>query len=337
MNGLTAQAGPRLLDQMVALADPVRSRLLLVLERHELTVGELCHVFQMPQSTVSRHLKVLTDEGWVSSRREGTSRFYAIRRTEMEAASQRLWQVVRGDVQRSPGADEEERRALDVLAERPLKSREFFSSAADQWDRLRDEMFGAGLQWRALPALMDEHWVVGDLGCGTGRLSEALAPFVSRVVAVDVATTMLTAARTRCTPLPNVDVREGTLEALPLGDASLDVAVLMLVLHHLPEPGRALRETARVVRPGGLVLIVDMVTHDREEYRQQMGHVWLGFSHDQITRELGAAGFERVTCHSLSSDPRAKGPGLFVARARRASASPSTLHSTVVHPTKGDT
>lgn len=333
MDGLNELVGPTILDRMVALADPTRSRLLLVLERHELTVGELCHVFQMPQSSVSRHLKHLTDEGWVASRREGTSRFYAIRRAEAAVPSQRLWDVVREDVQRMPGAVEDERRALEVLAQRPLKSREFFSSAADQWDRLRDEMFGAGLQWRALPALLDESWTVGDLGCGTGRFSEAIAPFVARVVAIDVATSMLGAAKARCAPLANVEVREGTLEALPLADASLDVAVLMLVLHHLPEPGQALRETARVTKPGGLVLIVDMATHDREEYRQQMGHVWLGFSHEQLTRELGAAGFERATSHPVAPDPRAKGPGLFVARARRAFNRLSSTRSPIVHTT----
>ena len=132
----------------------------------------------------------------------------------------------------------------------------------------------------ALPALFDPRWVVGDLGCGTGQTSAAVAPFVARVVAVDRSGEMLQAARRRLRDQPNVDIRRGELEALPIADGELDVAIMMLVLHHVPDPLAVLREAARVLRPGGRSCSCDMLPHDREEYKQQMGHVWLGFAED---------------------------------------------------------
>ncbi|HTE17235.1 MAG TPA: methyltransferase domain-containing protein, partial [Armatimonadota bacterium] len=117
--------------------------------------------------------------------------------------------------------------------------------------------------------------------------------------------------------------RQGELEALPLDEGSLDAAILMLVLHYVPDPAGVLSEAARVLRPGGRLLIVDMLPHDRDEYQQQMGHVWLGFSEAQTLRYLAAAGFSGSRVCPLPPDPDAKGPGLFVATARRG-AVPST-------------
>ena len=115
----------------------------------------------------------------------------------------------------------------------------------------------------------------------------------------------------------NVDLRRGELEALPIDDARLDAAVTMLVLHHVPEPSRAAAEVARVLKPGGRFLLVDMLPHDRESYRQQMGHIWLGFSEEYTRHLLSEAGFEDCRIVALTPDQRAKGPGLFVATARR--------------------
>jgi ArsR family transcriptional regulator len=117
--------------------------------------------------------------------------------------------------------------------------------------------------------------------------------------------------------LDNVDVRRGELEALPIEDGELDAATLMLVLHHVPGPAEALREAARAIRPGGRLVICDMLPHDREEYRQQMGHVWLGFDREQIVGLLGAAGFAGIRVVSLPTNTMAKGPALFVAGAIR--------------------
>ena len=124
---------------------------------------------------------------------------------------------------------------------------------------------------------------------------------------------MLQTARRRLRELPNVEVKRGELEALPIADGELDAATLLLVLHHLADPGAVLFEAARVLKPGGRLLISDMLPHDREEYRQQMGHVWLGFSDDQLRRLLTAAGFGRVRIVPLAAHAAAKGPALFVA------------------------
>jgi ubiquinone/menaquinone biosynthesis C-methylase UbiE/DNA-binding transcriptional ArsR family regulator len=304
-------------DDLTALADATRSRMLLVLERHELTVSELCAVLQLPQSTVSRHLKTLLDAEWVSSRRDGTSRYYTLALDDRGPATRRLWALLREQVSLTPGADQDARRLRGVLGRRQSKSQEFFASAAGQWDRLRQDLFGRASYLHALPGLLDPDWILGDLGCGTGQVAASLAPFVTKVIAVDRSTDMLQAARRRVRDLANVEVRRGELEALPIQDAELDAATLLLVLHHIPDPLEALAEAARVLRPGGRLLISDMLPHDRETYRQQMGHVWLGFGEEALHRLLSTAGFDRVRVAAMPADPDAKGPALFVASARR--------------------
>lgn len=306
-----------ILDHLSALADTVRSRMLVVLERNELTVSEICAVLQLPQSTVSRHLKVLSDAGWVASRRDGTSRFYTLALPHGGNGSRKLWSLVREQMAGTPGAGQDARRLGSVLARRRSASQEFFATAAGQWDRLREELFGAHFSDRALLALLDSRWVVGDLGCGTGQVSATLAPMVSRVIAVDASGEMLAAARRRLRGLSNVEIRRGELEALPIEDATLDVAVMILVLHHLAEPASAFREAARALKPGGRLLIADMLPHDREEYKQQMGHVWLGFAEDQISGWLVQAGFRDTRLRALPPAPEVKGPALFVATAFR--------------------
>jgi ubiquinone/menaquinone biosynthesis C-methylase UbiE len=309
---------PAILDHLASLADTTRSRILLLLDRHELTVSELCGIVQLPQSTVSRHLKALADAGWVAARAEGTSHLYTMTRDELDGSARRLWLLVREQVGPTPAAAQDQRRLQAALAERRTTSQEFFSSSAGQWDRVRDELFGDRFHLSALAAFAERNWVVGDLGCGTGQVSAALAPFVTRVVAVDGSAAMLQAAKKRLQGFDNIDLRRGDLESLPIDDARLDAATLMLVLHHVPEPERALAEVSRALKPRGRVVLVDMQPHDRESYRQQMGHVWLGFSEEHVQRLLTGIGFEDVRIVSLSPDARAKGPGLFVATASRA-------------------
>jgi ArsR family transcriptional regulator len=307
----------QILDHMAALADPIRCRMLLPLERHELTVNEICSVLQLPQSTVSRHLKTLADDGWVASRRDGTSRFYGMVLEDLDPGAQRLWPLIREQVATSNGADQDERRLKSVLSRRRSKSEEFFASASGQWDRLRTELFGDRFHLHAMLALIDPGLTVGDLGCGTGQVSELISPYVSKVIAVDGSTDMVQAARRRLKGTHHVEVRRGDMEALPIDDAQLDVAIVALVLHHVPEPARALAEVSRVLKPCGRVLIVDMLPHDREEYQQQMGHVWLGFSEKTIKKYLDGAGFEKPDVTPLPTEDEVKGPGLFVATARK--------------------
>lgn len=310
-------AAPAILDHLSALADTTRSRILLLLDRHELTVTELCGIMQLPQSTVSRHLKALAASAWVAARAEGTSNLYSMTRYELDPAARRLWALVREQVGSTPAAIQDQRRLQAALADRRTKSQEFFSSSAGQWDRLRDELFGDRFHLAALAAFTDGGWILGDLGCGTGQVSAVMAPFVSHVIAVDASAAMLQAAKKRLHGFANVDLRRGELEALPIDDARLDAATLMLVLHHLPEPERALAEVARALKPGGRLLVVDMLPHDRESYRQQMGHVWLGFADDHVRRIFGESGFTDTRIVSLPPDAKSKGPGLFVSTARK--------------------
>jgi ArsR family transcriptional regulator len=306
-----------LLDALAALADPIRGRLLLALERHELAVGELAAALQLPQSTVSRHLKTLVDAGWVDARAEGASRHYRLAAGAHGAQARTLWQAVREGFAGLPAARHDGPRLRAVLAERRSASRAFFSTSAEAWDRLRTELYGPRADVLALLALLDDALVVGDLGCGTGATSEALAPHVGRVIAVDHSREMLAIAGRRLDALANVDLREGDLEALPIADGELDAAILALVLHHLPEPDAALAEAARALKPGGRLLVVDMLPHDREAYRADMGHAWLGFEHAQLEAWCADAGLVALRTVPLPPDPAGKGPPLFAATARR--------------------
>jgi len=306
-------SAPAILDQLTSLADGTRSRILMLLDGQELTVSELCTVLQLPQSTVSRHLRALADAGWVSSRAEGTSNIYRMSRDVLDASSRRLWLLVREQVGASAAAQQDQRRLAAALSARRSKSVEFFSSSAGQWDRVRDEMFGDRFHLAALAAFADSEDIVGDLGCGTGQTSAALAPFVGHIIGIDSSTAMLQAARARLAGHANVELRRGEMEALPIDDRTLDTATVMLVLHHVAEPARALAEVARVSRPGARIILVDMLPHDRDNYRQQLGHVWLGFAEETIVHLLADAGFERTRIVPLPADPKAKGPALFVA------------------------
>lgn len=326
----------QVIDALAALADPIRGRLLLALERHELAVGELATALQLPQSTASRHLKTLVDAGWVDARADGASRRYRLLTGARTSATGRLWSAVRDGIAALPGAAHDAERLRAVLAERRSASRAFFSSTADAWDRLRVELFGARADLLALLALLDDALVIGDLGCGTGAAAEALAPFVRRVIAVDHSREMLALARERLGGRTSVDLREGDLEALPIDDGELDVALLALVLHHIPDPGAVLAEAARAVRAGGRLLIVDMLPHDREAYRQEMGHAWLGFGREMLEAWVGEAGFEHLRFVPVPADPAGKGPPLFAASARRRVSAPVVVTTELSLPDHAD-
>lgn len=306
-----------LFARLGTLADPIRCRLLLLLDRHELTVSELTSVLQLPQSTVSRHLRVLADDGWVANRADGASHLYRVAGGQLDAGARRLWHLVREQMTGTMVAAGDTQRLSGVLAQRRTRSQDFFSRAAGQWDSLRAELFGARPDLGAALGFLDDEWTVGDLGCGTGQLAAALASFVRRVIAVDQSKTMLAAARRRLGGLDNVELRQGDLESLPVEDGELDAAALYLVLHYAVEPSRVLAEACRALRSGGRLLMVDMIPHDREEYRQQMGHLWTGFSAEQLSGWLADAGLKAMRYRLLPADPRAKGPGLFAATARR--------------------
>ncbi len=308
-----------LVDSLSALSDTVRLRLLRLLDREELSVGELARVLQLPQSTVSRHLKLLSETGWLVSRAEGTSSLYRLVMDDLAPESRALWSAVRGrlDDPESPELGEDLRRLQAVLEDRRLDTKAFFGRVAGEWDEVRTDLFGGRVTLQAMLPLLPKEWVVADLGCGTGNASELLAPCVSRVIAVDQSEPMLNAAARRLGAFKNVEFVRGDLEQLPIKDATVDAAVCVLVLHHIPEPQRVCAEMARILKPGGVALVVDMIEHDRAAYRQTMGHRWLGFNAPELIRMFGSAGLVEVRLQALPSDTEAKGPGLFACTARK--------------------
>src|SRR5262245_41983807 len=213
---------PAVVDQLTVLSDAIRVRMLAVLEGRELTVSELCDVVQLPQSTVSRHLKTLADGDWVTSRRDGTRRRYTLPLDDVDASARRLWEVVREQAESSATLAQDDRRLKQVLTRRRTQSEAFFSSSAGHWDRLREEMFGPASHLRAMVGLIDPDCVVGDLGCGTGTVAQCLSPFCERIVAVDASKEMLEAAGENVAGLENVELRQGSLEKLPIEDGELD-------------------------------------------------------------------------------------------------------------------
>ena len=302
-----------------SLADPTRLRLLRLLEREELGVTELIDVLQLPQSTVSRHLKALSDQGWVRSRSRGPSNFYALRNGELPGAARRLWHLVKEQTEGWATARQDGLRLEARLRERSA-SQAFFARSAERWDHLRQELYGSAFGDTALLALLGRDLVVADLACGTGVMVERLAPFAGRVLGIDNSAAMLKAARRRLGETPNVELRQGDLEQLPLDDAGCDAALLVLALTYVAEPGLALREAARVLRPGGRLVVVDLLRHDREDFRRELGQLHPGFEPAALESLLQAAGFGVPCCAPLPPEPHAKGPALLLAVAETAAA-----------------
>lgn len=299
--GLTALVG-----------DPIRLRVIRLLEREELGVGEVARVLQLPQSTVSRHLKVLLDARWAQRRHKGTAGLYRIDAAALDETASALWAIARKQVAPSQAASDDARLA-GVLADRRTDSREFFGRLGGDWDAVRRDLFGDAFAAEGLLSLLDPDWTVADLGCGTGDVAEQMAPLVRRVIAVDRETLMLEAARRRLAEHRNVVFRRGELAELPIRVGEIDAAVIMLVLHHLPEPAAAIRGCARVLAPGGRVLVVDMERHDREVYARTMGHQHLGFDERDARAWAKSSGLVLRRWRRLRPEANAKGPGLFAA------------------------
>jgi DNA-binding transcriptional ArsR family regulator len=310
-------AAPPILDRLSALGDETRTRILALVERSELTVTELASVLQASQPSVSRHLKTLSEEGWVEARVDGRNRHYRMT-PALDASARAVWLIVREEIgERGVYAIDAE-RAREVLRHRRLRSAAFFASAAERWDEVRHQLFGSAAGLAPLLGLVDQSWVVADLGVGTGSLTETLAPFAARVIGVDRSSEMLSAAAHRLGSTPNVDLRQGDLESLPIGDAEVDLAVLALVLHYVVDPPAVLAEVRRVLRSRGRLVLVDMRRHDGVSgYAEDMGHVWPGFEAERVEAWLTDGGLEHARVVPLPPDPQATGPLLFLASAVR--------------------
>jgi SAM-dependent methyltransferase len=318
MEGLNRLGTPhRLIAALGSLADPTRLRLLALLERHELGVAELCEALRLPQSTVSRHLKVLSGEGWLASRRDGTAHLYRLD-DALDAGARKLWKLARAGTEGWATLSQDAARLARRVAARRGEADAFFAGAAGEWEKLRTAAYGAAFASEALLALLPRDVVLADLGCGTGDLAARIAPHVGRVLAVDRSPAMLKAARRRVAHLANVELHRADLESLPFPDAACDAALLVLALSYVPEPERVLSEAARVVRPDGALVLVDVVRHDDDAFRRRMGQASLGFDPSALASPLARAGFRVLRCEPLPPEPGAWGPVLFLARAARA-------------------
>ncbi|HET7747023.1 MAG TPA: metalloregulator ArsR/SmtB family transcription factor [Vicinamibacteria bacterium] len=315
MASVAARQPDALLSWMGGLADPTRLRLLRVLERNELGVAELVDVLQLPQSTVSRHLKVLADQGWVAARAQRTANLYRMTPFERDAPARRLWLLAREQTEAWATVRQDQLRLERVLADRSPAAQAFFAGAAGEWDRMRQELYGDAFTSHALAALLPPDSVVADLACGTGQATAAVAPHVRRVIGVDQSAAMLKAARRRTAALSNVELRQGPLEELPLDAASCDGALLLLALTYVDEPARAVAEMARVLKPGGRAVAVDLLRHDRDDFREAMGQKWPGFELHELESAFAAAGLTGVRVRPLAPVPDAKGPALLIATA----------------------
>lgn len=307
-----AQNESSVTERLGVLSESSRLRLLRLLEIEELGVGELATITQMPQSTVSRHLKVLFAGGWIARRSEGTAGRYWLDRNIMPVEAARLWELVREQLGDTSQSRQDEHRLRGVLTKRKTDTASFFGRVGHEWSSVRRELFGDFFADNALLSLIPSDWAIADIGCGTGEAAHRLATIVRQIHAVDSSKSMLTAARKRLKGYRNVKFHLGQIENIPLPKASVDAACASLILHHVKEVETAISELTRIVAsPSGRVLIIDMVEHDRKEYRRQMGHQHLGFDPNVIARQMKKVGLKKTSIRLLSSTPDARGPELF--------------------------
>lgn len=309
---MTTTSSSTLLDSLSALNGSARLRILRLVSQHELSVGEVADILQLPQSTASRHLKPLHESGFVARRTVGTTGLYRLS-DNMPAEVADLWNIVEANCNELPLTDEDATRLNSVLAQRHTDSRHFFQAVGSDWESMRSDLFGSAFTSNALLSLLNHSLQVVDIGCGIGNAASLIAPYVARVIAVDRESSMLDEARRRPDLAKNIEFLEAEAISLPMDDNSADVALFCLVLHHLEFPADAISESARVVRGGGRILIIDMQNHQHHEYTHTMGHVHLGFSEKDIKKLCDQCDLSLAHYHRLLPSTDARGPSLFAA------------------------
>ena len=301
------------------LSDPTRIRILGLLEREELVVQELMDVLGMAQSRVSRHLAILREAGLVQDRRDGTYVSYRLAPSD-EGPWSDAWTLVRKNLARDPTAQRDVAGLEHALEARGERSRSFFDSVGPEWDALRKVFHDDVLRARAIAHLVPPGLVAADIGTGTGILAAELASLGIRVIGVDNSARMLDAARAKLGEqgLSQVELRNGEAHRLPIGDSEVDAAFAHMVLHYLPSPLEALHEMARIVRPGGSVIVVDFLQHEHEWMRQELRVVWLGFPEETLRQWFTEVGLPDVQIEREAPASRGKElPSTFIACARR--------------------
>ena len=287
--------------RLKVFADATRVRLLALLEGEELTVAELSAITQLAQPRVSTHLARLKDAGLVRDRRSGVSAYYRFDEDALDPAQRALWHSI------STGSDDallrqDAERVPAVLATRAADQNWADSVAGDM-----ERHYSPGRTWEALartalPLL--EPGDVLDIASGDGVLAELLAPHSGRYVCIDTSPRVVAAAAERLRRFGNVEVREGDMHALPLDDGSFDLVVLMHALTYAGKPAQAVSEAARVLRPGGLLLLSSLGKHEHRAVVEAYGHVNLGFTEKELRRFLDRAGLALVSSETVTREKR---------------------------------
>ena len=283
-------------SRLKMFADATRVRLLALLEHEELTVAELSAITRLAQPRVSTHLSKLKEAGLVRDRRSGVSAYYRFDDAALDAPQRALWQTLR-EGSDDPLLRQDAERVPGVLAMR----------AADSVAGDMERHYSPGRTWEAmarsaLPLL--EPGDVLDIASGDGVLAELMAPHSNRYVCLDASSKVVAAATERLRRLPNVEVREGDMHALPLDDASFDLVALMHALTYAAHPAQAVAEAARVLRPGGRLLLTSLAKHEHRAVVESFGHVNLGFSEKDLRRFVTKAGLEILSCGTVTRERR---------------------------------
>ena len=286
-----------------ALADPTRLRILSALRENELSVAELQEVLGIGQSRISNHLSQLKSVGLLRDRREGQKAYY--RRAEV---GREIWSFAEGAASElaTQGRDGEALRR--VLGQRQEKSKRYFDAVAGRLGK----KYCPGRSWEAVGRLLlalAPRQVYADLGAGEGLISQLLAARAKKVIAVDHSPRMVEVGRdlAKRSGLKNLEYRQGDMEQPPIRPGSVDVVILSQALHHAVHPPRALEAAWKILRPGGTVLILDLVEHSFEAAREMYADVWLGFAPAELSRLLREAGFEGNTVEVVAKEK--EGPG----------------------------
>ncbi|MFS0770695.1 ArsR/SmtB family transcription factor [Sphingomonas sp. 1P08PE] len=286
-----------------ALGDATRLRILVLLRRMELSVGELAQVLGQSQPRVSRHVKILCDAGLAERRKEGSWVFVALGDPVVVAPIAAALDGWAGG-QADHWAVADAARLAAVRADRAASAAIWFETHADEWDAIRSLHVAESEVEAAIAQLLgtDGDGSLGtliDIGTGTGRMLELFAGHADAALGIDRSSEMLRLARAKLAGAANTELRQADLYALPMADGAADVAIIHHVLHFAQQPGAAIGEAARVLAPGGRLLIADFAPHDREELRARDAHVRLGFADEQIAGWAEAAGLRMVRVETL--------------------------------------
>jgi ArsR family transcriptional regulator len=290
------------LKSLRALSDPTRLRIVALLERDELAVAELQEITRLGQSRISTHLGLLQDAGLVQSRREGKRTFYKLNQNAEGAAREFIQLAIRG-AKELPEQPHDQINLKRVLARRKEQAQVFFNQVAGRFDRV----YGPGRSWQAFGHLLLRilpPLVVADLGAGEGLLSELLARRCKKVIAVDNSEKIVAfgAAKAKKNGLKNLEFRQGDLQNPPVEANSVDLVVLSQALHHAENPAAALRSAHRILKPGGQILILDLLKHHFEKAHELYGDRWPGFAESDLHRWLEEAGFKKIEISIVAAE-----------------------------------